>query len=138
MALNPPRGVPRVLARLAYREPADAAAWLAQAFGFEEDRSARLQDANGRVTLTDIRVMDSRVMIGTSGPHGIQSPTVLGGRNQMLIVYVDGIDTHFARARDAGATILSLPTDMPWGDRRYEALDYEGHAWSFNEHLRDP
>jgi uncharacterized glyoxalase superfamily protein PhnB len=27
--------------------------------------------------------------------------------------------------------------DQPWGDRRYEALDLEGHRWYFAEHTRD-
>jgi uncharacterized glyoxalase superfamily protein PhnB len=27
--------------------------------------------------------------------------------------------------------------EQPWGDRRYEALDVEGHRWYFAEHVRD-
>jgi uncharacterized glyoxalase superfamily protein PhnB len=27
--------------------------------------------------------------------------------------------------------------DAPWGDRRYQATDPEGHQWTFARHIRD-
>ncbi len=49
----------------------------------------------------------------------------------MVNVYVDDVDAHHRRAVAEGATIQSEPEDMLWGDRRYEALDLEGHRWHF-------
>jgi uncharacterized glyoxalase superfamily protein PhnB len=87
--------------------------------------------------LTEVDVVDSRVMVSTVGPHGIVSPSNSGNYTQALIVYVDHVDDHFARAKSAGAKIVSEPEDQFWGDRRYEALDSEGHLCSFHEHTRD-
>ena len=51
-----------------------------------------------------------------------------------MLVYVDDIDVHFARARSAGARILSELEDNPGiGQRQYRAEDAEGHRWMFAE-----
>ncbi|MEQ8857378.1 MAG: hypothetical protein RIC56_01905 [Pseudomonadales bacterium] len=137
MVDNPPRGMPRVLARLTYADVAGAVGFLESAFGFSERPDARVVDADGRVALTELDVFDSCIMLGAEGAHGLASPVSLGGTTQALIVYVDGIDAHYQRARAGGADIVSDPADQFWGDRRYEARDPEGHCWSFHEHLRD-
>lgn len=137
MARNPPEGTPRIVARLAYDDPEAAIAFLERAFGFEERRSARIETTDGAVALTEMEVGDSHLMVGTAGAHGLASPRDLGAVTQALIVFVDGIDQHFDRARAGGAAIVSPPQDQFWGDRRYEARDPEGHLWSFHEHLRD-
>jgi len=137
MVRNPPQGVPRILARLAYEDPAAAIDFLESAFGFAERIDARIADGDGRVILTELDVLDSRVMVGQEGAHGIASPKTLGGSTQALIVYVDRVDEHYARARLRGAQMVSEPADQFWGDRRYEAKDNEGHHWSFHERVRD-
>ena len=37
----------------------------------------------------------------------------------------------------AGAEIRQELADMPYGDRRYDAYDAEGHLWLFSAHVRD-
>lgn len=37
----------------------------------------------------------------------------------------------------AGASITEEPADQFYGDRRYAALDPEGHVWFFAQHIRD-
>ena len=54
-----------------------------------------------------------------------------------ISVYVDHVDEHHARASAAGAEIRSTPEDMPYGDRRHDGYDAEGHLWSFAQHMRD-
>lgn len=39
----------------------------------------------------------------------------------VLYIYVEDVDKHFDRARNAGATILEEPEDQFYGDRRYAA-----------------
>jgi uncharacterized glyoxalase superfamily protein PhnB len=41
-----------------------------------------------------------------------------------------------ARARAAGAVIISEPADQFYGDRAYRARDPEGHIWSFAQNVR--
>src|SRR5439155_1100945 len=47
-----------------------------------------------------------------------------------LLVHVDDVDRHFARAKSAGATMLSELENNPVG-RLYRAEDIEGHRWMF-------
>ena len=137
MPANPPRGVPQIYPRLAYRNPTEAVAWLSTAFGLRERERARLSTEDGQISLTEMELGSGLVMIGTAGAHALESPSTLGGGSQMVMVYVDDVDAHCARARDEGARIVMELRDQPWGDRRYEALDLEGHRWYFAQHVRD-
>jgi uncharacterized glyoxalase superfamily protein PhnB len=78
-------------------------------------------------------------MIGRAGEdhHNLHSPLDTGLITAMVNVYVQDIDAHHARARAGGARIVMELEDMFWGDRRYEALDPEGHRWHFAERLLD-
>ncbi len=137
MATNPPAGTPRILARLAYEDVEGGIAFLGRAFGFRERPGTRLESGDGKVFLTEMDVIDSRIVVSRVGGHDLKSPKTLGGITGILVVYVDGIDQHYAVAKAAGAEIVGEIADMPWGDRRYEALDSEGHRWAFHQHLRD-
>ena len=48
-----------------------------------------------------------------------------------VLVYVDDVAAHFARAREAGATLLSEVESGPGGGLLYRAEDLEGHRWMF-------
>ena len=73
---------------------------------------------------------DGVVMMGTPGPD-FRNPKNLGQITSSLYIYVDDVDAHCARAREAGAEIIEEPGDQPYGDRRYGACDPEGHHWYF-------
>jgi hypothetical protein len=53
MPNNPPKGVPQIYPRLAYRDPTEAVAWLTRAFGLREREEARLSTEDGRISLTE-------------------------------------------------------------------------------------
>ncbi len=61
----------------------------------------------------------------------------MGGVTVQLHVYVDDVDAHFGRASAAGETIRRKLRDEDYGDRRYDAIDPEGHLWSFAQHVKD-
>jgi uncharacterized glyoxalase superfamily protein PhnB len=44
---------------------------------------------------------------------------------------------HHARAVAHGANILRPPTDYPYGERQYTAVDPGGHAWTFSQSIAD-
>jgi uncharacterized glyoxalase superfamily protein PhnB len=131
------RRTPSIYPRLAYRDVMAAIDFLTRAFGFRERREARMEHPGG--TLAWLEVGDGVVMLGQSGPdhHDLYSPAEVGRRTSMVNVYVEDIDAHHARAVAAGARIVMPLEDMFWGDRRYEALDPEGHRWHFGERLAD-
>jgi uncharacterized glyoxalase superfamily protein PhnB len=76
-------------------------------------------------------------MIGRAGEerHGLHSPLEVGASTALVNVYVHDIDAHYRRAVSEGARIVMPLEDMFWGDRRYEALDLEGHRWHFAERV---
>ena len=137
MPTNPPSGVPQVYPRIAYRDPTHAVAWLTRAFGLRERTGSRLRTEDGEISLTEMELGSGLVMIGTAGAHDLETPASLGGSTQMVMAYVDDVEGHYERARKEGATIVMELGEQPWGDRRYEALDVEGHRWYFAEHVRD-
>ena len=83
-----------------------------------------------------MELADGVLMMGHPGPD-YRNPKRLGQVTQSVYVYVDDVDKHFERAREAGATILEEPKDQFYGDRRYGAADPEGHHWYFAQHIRD-
>jgi uncharacterized glyoxalase superfamily protein PhnB len=80
---------------------------------------------------------DGIVMVGHVNHdfHGIHSPRETGAATCELMVSVDDVDAHFARAVAAGARITVPLGDAFWGERRYEAEDREGNRWHFGEPL---
>jgi PhnB protein len=134
MPQNPPHGSPRIAPYLLYEDVAEALDWLGRAFGFHE--RLRYAGPDGTVTHAEMTLDDGLIMLGHPGPD-YQSPKRLGHATQLVHVYVEDVDGHYERAREAGATIHAEPEDQAYGDRRYDAEDPEGHRWSFAEHVRD-
>jgi len=126
--------MPRVTPYLYYEDVAAALAWLARAFGFRE--RLRMPGPDGSVMHAEMQLADGVVMMGRPGPD-YRSPKRLGQVTQSLYVYVDDVNTHFRRAKDAGAKVIEEPADQFYGDRRYGAEDPEGHVWYFAQHVRD-
>ncbi len=128
-------GYPRVTPYLLYADVAEALAWLAEAFGFEE--RLRFTGDDGRVNHAEMTIAeDGLLMLGSPGPD-YRNPKQLGAVSVLVHVMVDDVDAHHARAKAAGAKIMREPADEAYGDRRYDAEDLEGHWWSFAQHVRD-
>jgi uncharacterized glyoxalase superfamily protein PhnB len=132
----------RIVPMLSYEDGPAALDWLQEAFGFAELR--RWVDDNGVLAHGELALGDEIVMLATPTPHyrgprrhreecesarrWSDVPYVIDG----VLVHVDDVDAHCARAREAGATILSEPADQEGlGIRHYRAEDLEGHRWLF-------
>jgi uncharacterized glyoxalase superfamily protein PhnB len=57
------------------------------------------------------------------------------GDHRAQLVYEDG--AVIVIQGEAGAKILSEPTDWPYGERQYSAEDLGGHRWTFSESIAD-
>ena len=115
--------------------------WLAAAFGFEERE--RWLDPQGGLSHGEMSTGHGLVMLATPTPayenqrrHRAHceaaaawaaAPWVIDG----VLVYVDDVAAHYARANDAGATLLSEVESGPGGSLLYRAEDLEGHRWMF-------
>jgi uncharacterized glyoxalase superfamily protein PhnB len=129
-----------VVPMLDYEDGPAALDWLAKAFGFHE--VSRLIGEDGRLSHGEMMAGDGLIMLATATPayespkhhreHCERArawsavPWVIDG----VLVYVDDVDAHFKRAKQAGATILGELEDGFPG-RRYRAEDLEGHRWMF-------
>jgi uncharacterized glyoxalase superfamily protein PhnB len=131
-----------VVPMIAYEDGNAAMDWLIAAFGFVE--ADRRVAADGRLTHGELELGDGLIMLATPTPD-YQSPKhhrenceqarkwssvpyIIDG----VLVEVDNVDEHCARARAAGALILSEPETTPDG-RRYRVEDLEGHRWMFEQ-----
>jgi uncharacterized glyoxalase superfamily protein PhnB len=131
---------PSVVPMISYEDGIAALQWLAGAFGFRE--TTRLTTPDGRLSHGEMRAGDGLIMLASptpdyQGPKRHREtcdqarkwstvPWIIDG----VLVLVDDLDRHFARAKAAGATILSEIEEGPPG-RRYRAEDLEGHRWFF-------
>jgi uncharacterized glyoxalase superfamily protein PhnB len=52
-------------------------------------------------------------------------------------VFVEDVETHFERAKAAGAKILEEPQETVYGEFQYAAEDLDGHHWLVSRHARD-
>jgi uncharacterized glyoxalase superfamily protein PhnB len=132
MPTNPPPGYPRISPYLNYEDTGAMLDWLARTFGLVERH--RQRDQAGQVTHAEMALEDGLVMMGSPGGD-FRNPMRLGQVTQSLYVYIDDVDSHCARAREAGAEIIEEPSNQPYGDRRYGARDPEGHHWYFATRL---
>lgn len=143
----PPKGWPRLSSALFYDDANQAIAWLCEAFGFE--LRLKVQADDGSVKHSELCYGGALIMVGEGSSDSearfgvpFRSPVAVHGANtQTLLLYVDDVDAHCARARAAGATIVSEPTlhdygPEYWADRSYGALDPDGHLWWFSQRLR--
>jgi PhnB protein len=117
---------------LLYEDADDAVDFLSRAFGFAETMRSTAPD--GRVSHAEMTLGEGSIMLGQPA-DGYRSPKRLGGATVLVYAYVDDVDAHFARARQAGAEIAGEPADQEYGDRHYHARDPEGHDWYFAQKL---
>jgi uncharacterized glyoxalase superfamily protein PhnB len=124
----PNRSIPSaaVIPVLIYPDVREAVAWLSAAFGFvervqigENHRSQMSVGDGGAVIIGDVRY--DRV------------PPRPGEATHSVMVRVDDVHSHCARAREHGAEIRMEPVDFEYGERQYEAADPWGHQWTFSE-----
>src|SRR5262245_27279763 len=119
------RSIPRstVIPELGYASVTEAADWLCKHFGF----TVRVRIADHRVQLN---VGDGAIVVNEL--RGAAADTAHG-----VMVRVEDVDAHHARAKAGGARILNPPTDYPYGERQYSVVDLGGHVWKFTQSIAD-
>ena len=108
---------------LVYPDVREAVDWLSDAFSFVERWEARGHRAQLVVGGGAVVVVDGHVG-GDCGAHSV-------------MVRVENVDAHHARALEWGARVLSPPADYPYGERQYTVEDPAGHRWTFSESIAD-
>lgn len=113
----------------------DAIAFYCRAFGAEE--LSRLPGPGGLLMHAAIRIGDSIVMLHDEFPEmGARGPKAIGGTAVTLHHYTTDADAAFARAVEAGCSVVMPLGDQFWGDRYGVVEDPFGHRWSIAMQLR--
>ena len=129
-----PEGFGPITPYLLYRDTDAAVDFLTRAAGFTE--KVRMRGEDGKSNHAELEIGGAVIMLGSPGGD-YKNPNDLGGRTQLVYVYVDDVDAHFEHAKAQGADIQREPEDQFYGDRIYSFHDPEGHSWSFATHVRD-
>ena len=132
--------MPDVVPFLTYEDGIAALEWLAEVFGFTE--TTRFTSSDGRLSHGEMSIGDGVIMLASPSPY-YEGPkrhrgnceiaaswSTLPGIIDGVLIFVEDVDEHYARAKAAGAVILSVPEDGPPA-RRYRVEDLEGHRWMF-------
>jgi MerR family transcriptional regulator, thiopeptide resistance regulator len=114
---------------LVYRDIPAPHDFLVNVFGFEP--GGVHYDAEGRAVHGEVRVGTTTLWLHrVTEEHELDSP-VSTARGSGIVVFVDNVDTHFARVRAAGVSTDGEPRDQPYGQREHGVRDPEGHRWWF-------
>lgn len=123
-----PEGFLTVTPYLVVRDAAALIEFMKHTFhAIELDRTV---GPGGRIMNAIMQIGTSRVMMGEAAGDNPTKPA-------MLYVYVPDVDATYARALDAGATSISEPADMFYGDRHGGVEDAHGNQWWIATHKED-
>jgi PhnB protein len=131
-----PEGYHSVTPYLVVDGAAEAIRWYGQAFGATE--LLRLPMPGDRIGHAEIRIGDSVVMLADEWPDmDIVGPKTRGGPTSSLMIYVEDVDSAFARAMEAGAIQERPVENQFYGDRSGTLIDPFGHRWTVSTHVED-
>jgi len=116
-----PEGYQSVTPYLVVPGVRDLLTFLEQAFDAEVT-TAPMTTPDGRVMHAEVRIGESRVMMG-------EPPADFAPMPALLYLYVADADAAYARALAAGATSMMEPADQFFGDRNAGVKDPCGNLW---------
>jgi len=107
-----------------------------RAFGATEKFRLPMGDKIGHA---ELQIGDSVVMLADEFPErDIRGPKARGGATSSLMIYVDDVDSVFARAIDVGGRVDGEGVkDQFYGDRSGTLVDPFGHKWTVATHVED-
>ena len=129
---------PTLIPCLRYKDAPAAIDFLCRAFGFE--RRAVYRDDNNPAIIHHAQLVlnGSMVMLSSALPGAAQdryrwkTPAEAGGITMCVCAIIDDPEAHYARAKAAGAEIVTEPHDnQGYPGRSYNARDPEGNDWDF-------
>ncbi len=108
-------------------------AFYEKAFGFTPENT--MPGPDGKIVHAGMNYQGAAIiMFAPEGAWGGTCKTPAHSQTEpsiSLYVYCENVDALAARAKEAGAEVLSEPEDMFWGDRMASLRDPDGYVWSF-------
>ena len=135
--VNPiPEGYHSVTPYLCIDGAADAIEFYKSAFDAEE--LMRMSGPDGQIRHAEIQIGDSRIMLSDEvAEMNFRGPKSIGGSPVNIYLYAEDADVVFAKATEAGASVLMPLGDQFWGDRTGTVEDPFGHIWYVSTHQED-
>ena len=126
-----------IIPTLRYRDAPGAVDFLCRAFGFREHFVVPGEE--GLIAHAQLTLGGNMIMLGSARDDDfgrLQRPPASADApvNQSAYIVIEDVDTHCARAREAGARIVREPEDQDYGGRLYSCRDPEGHLWNFGSY----
>jgi uncharacterized glyoxalase superfamily protein PhnB len=118
---------------LLYRDAGAAIEFLERAFGFET--LARHDNPDGTVAHSELRLGGDVIMVATGAEDLHDAPEDFRAARVGVYLAVEDLDSHFERARAAGANVTRELQDTDYGSREYSARDPEGLHWHFGTYV---
>ena len=107
-----------------------------RAFGARAD--VRMDGPGGKIMHCEFVIGDSKFMMADEFPEkGARSPKHYNGSPVSLHLYVPDVDSRFAKAVAAGASVKQAVTDQFYGDRSGTVIDPFGYTWHISTHMED-
>jgi uncharacterized glyoxalase superfamily protein PhnB len=123
-----------VIPGLRYRNAMEMIEWLCLAFGFEKQAVYAGPDGvvmHSQLTFGNGMIMVGSVISGTPVSKLLKQPDEIGGaETQTPYLVVSEIDTIYASAKIAGATMVIDLAEKEHGGKAFTCSDPEGHVWS--------
>ena len=100
------------------------------AAAFDGTELARMANEDGSISHAEIRIGDAVVM-------AFDAPTGIDAMPAFIRLYVDDARKGFAKALEAGATEVTKPTLLAFGDRVARVRDPLGNIWWLQQRVED-
>jgi PhnB protein len=123
-----PEGYYTVTPWIISRDTAKLLDFVKEAFDAEE--LGRVYNEDGTIGHAETRIGDSVVMMFDAKGEWPETPA-------FLRLYVEDCDATYQQALKAGATSVTKPTNMPWGDRVGRVSDPLGNLWWIQTRIED-
>lgn len=133
-----PEGWNSLTAYISVKGAEEAIEFYKSAFGAKE--TGRLTMPDGSIGHAELEIGDSKIMLAEENEQwGNRSPHTIGGTPVSLCLYVEDVDTVFAKALQAGAKVTGemVVKDQFYGDRTGGITDPFGHQWTILTHIED-
>ncbi len=131
-----PSPIHELFAYLCVSDAGKAIAFYQRAFGVTE--RFRLTEPSGRIGHAELQFGPMVLMLSDPFPEcGIDAAPREGITGCALHLHVDNADRLAAQAVAAGATLLSEPTDLFYGERSCKLRDPFGHTWLIGHSIEE-
>jgi PhnB protein len=127
---------PPLALAIAVSNGAQAIEFYKKAFGAEE-RYRLIDPESGKIGHAELTINGALFMLSDEYPQFNKSPETLGGVSAKFYVKCDDADAAFARAVEAGATVIMPLTNQFYGHRDGRVRDPFGHEWLLSRQFED-